>query len=73
MKPRGRAVIRAHAQALLSLWNADIGQNFYTLSPSQVVQVLEEADRVRYRKPASANGSRGRYYYQLVQRAASVA
>jgi hypothetical protein len=46
------------------------GQDFFTLSASQISELLEEADRMKYRKPRNANGSRGRYFYAyLVRRA----
>ncbi len=44
--------------------------DFYTLSASQVCTVLEYADAAKYRKPRNANGSRGRYFYERMRRAA---
>lgn len=49
-----------------------LGQNFHTLSSEQVEALLVEADRVKYRKPKNANGSRGRYFHDLLQRRAAV-
>jgi hypothetical protein len=46
------------------------GANFHTLNSSQVEALLVEADRVKYRKPKNANGSRGRYFHDYVQRRA---
>ena len=59
-----------HAREILNSIGASLDQDFHTLSSSQVEALLEWADRVRYRKPKNANGSRGRYFYQLVQRRA---
>lgn len=46
------------------------GANFHTLRASQVDALLVEADRVKYRKPKNANGSRGRYFHDMLQRRA---
>lgn len=70
MKPRHVAGARQNAQAVLAAINAAIGQDFHTLTTSQIELVLEEADRVRYQRPRNANGSRARYFYQLLQRQA---
>jgi hypothetical protein len=70
MKSRHVEEYRASARATLSLLHLDIGQDFHALSSSQVEDLLAEADRVKYRKPKNANGSRGRYFYQLLQRRA---
>jgi hypothetical protein len=48
--------------------NISISQDFFTLSPSQVCDLLEEADRMRYQKPKNANGSRARYFHARLQR-----
>lgn len=47
-----------------------VSADFHQLTSSQVDQLLEEADRVRYRKPKNANGSRARYFHALLQRRA---
>jgi len=44
------------------------GTNFYVLSSSKVSELLEFADVYGYRKPKNANGSRGRYFHELLQR-----
>lgn len=61
---------RDHAQNVLSLCHIERGQNFYTLSSSQVDDLLHHADLERYHKPKNANGSRGRYYHERLQRLA---
>ncbi len=42
--------------------------DFFTLTASQVCDLLTFADDYRYRKPVNANGSRGRYFYAFVLR-----
>ncbi len=46
----------------------DFTKDFYTLPNSDVVKLVEAADRAGYRKPKNANGSRGRYYFYAVKR-----
>lgn len=70
VKERHREGAKQNALSVLSLIHAHVGQDFHTLSSAQVDGVLQEADRVRYQKPANANGSRGRYFYSKLQREA---
>lgn len=58
------------AQAILDAANIPLGQDFYILDASQVEALLVEADRLKYRKPKNANGSRGRYFYAYLVRLA---
>ena len=71
VKQRHVASARTNARAVLESINAEVGQDFHTLRSSQVDKLLEEADRVKYRKPKNANGSRGSYFYAKLQREAS--
>jgi hypothetical protein len=48
-----------------------VGANFHTLTSLQVAALIDEADAAKYRKPANANGSRGRYFHERLQRQAS--
>lgn len=64
---------RTRAREILAACNIAIGADFYTLAASQVDALLEHATTERYRKPANANGSRGRYYHALLQRRAGSA
>lgn len=57
-----------NTESLAAQFNIELGKNFYTLSASEVCKVLDAADFVRYRKPRNANGSRGRYFYALLNR-----
>lgn len=47
------------------------GGNFFALRQSDVSALLAEADAVKYRLPRNANGSRGRYFHDFVQRVAA--
>ena len=60
---------RSDAANLINKYNIEIHKDFFTLSASEVGQVLEAADEWKYRKPKNANGSRGRYFFALLQRA----
>lgn len=70
MKQRHTEAERLNARTVLASAHIALGQDFHTLSASQVDQILVEADRVKYRKPKNANGSRGRYFHALLQRRA---
>lgn len=70
MKPKHVALARAHARAVLAQSNIAIGQDFHTLRSSQVESLLVSADLLKYRKPKNANGSRARYFHDLMQRRA---
>lgn len=70
MKPHHVEAARTNARHTLQLCNIRVGQDFHTLSTRQVDLLLAEADRVKYRKPRNANGSRGRYFHDLMQRRA---
>lgn len=63
-------VLRSNARAILALCRVSADADFYTLSASQVNALLTHADAERYRRPINANGSRGRYYFQRLQRLA---
>lgn len=59
------------ARAVLTACNVPIGENFFALSSSTVVDLLAHADKHRYRHPKNANGSRGRYWHDRLQRIAA--
>lgn len=73
MKERHKECYRQDAIATLRGLRLDPKQDFHTLRSEQVDAILAEADRVRYQKPKNANGSRARYFYQLLQRRARMA
>ena len=58
------------ARSLASQYAINLEKDFFTLSFHDVAQVLLAADTRRYRKPRQANGSRGRYFFAYLQRAA---
>lgn len=70
VKIRHLEAYRTNARAVLSSLNIAVGQNFFTLSNSQVCGLLEAADFARYQKPKNANGSRARYFHDRLQRQA---
>ena len=57
---------------ILGRCGATARPDFHTLPASSVCELLEFADEYKYRKPKNANGSRGRYFYARVLRAAAV-
>lgn len=63
---------RAQALAIAERAQVPIALDFHRLRSSQVAALLVEADARRYRAPRNANGSRGRMFWQYVQRAAWV-
>lgn len=63
-----RFVVRQNANEVLKRLNIAVGQDFYTLSPEQVLALLVEADREKYRLPRGATGSRARYFHERLQR-----
>lgn len=70
MRPRHAEAYRTDARAILEAIGAALGQDFHTLNSTQTDALLVYADVRRYQKPKNANGSRGRYFYALVQRRA---
>ena len=48
-----------------------LGADFDTLRSSTVDDLLAHADVWKYRKPRSANGSRARYFHDMLQRRAA--
>jgi hypothetical protein len=49
----------------------EVGANFFALRSVNVCSLIREANRVNYRAPKHANGSRGRYFHDFVQRRAA--
>lgn len=73
MKPCHVAAERLNARFTLQNLNISVGQDFFTLSSSQVDGLLREANRVKYQAPRNANGSRARYFHDRLQRRAKAA
>jgi hypothetical protein len=60
---------RSEASDILARCHIDRGHDFHRLPSDQVEALLTEADRVKYRRPKNANGSRARYFHARVMRA----
>ena len=58
------------ARAILANCAVPIGADFHTLPSSKVDSLLAWADSQRYHKPRNANGSRVRYFHDMLQRRA---
>ncbi len=69
MKPE-RIDQRLAARSILSAASVPVLADFHTLSSEQVERLLAEADMWHYRKPKNANGSRARYFHDMLQRRA---
>lgn len=73
-KPNSRApqfkISPFGARQILAQITGQTGADFHTLSSSQVDELLAEANKIGYRKSKSAPGSRGRMFYQYLQRVA---
>lgn len=61
---------RTRAREILRDCRAPVGGDFHALPSSTVEALLGEADAFGYRKPRNANGSRGRYWHDHLQRVA---
>ncbi len=72
MKPKHVSAERINAQATLSMLHITLGTDFHALPSAAIDRLLDEADRVRYQKPRNANGSRARYFHDMLQRRARV-
>lgn len=59
---------KTDATRLAARFNIPLDQNFHTLDSFTVERILDAADDYGYRKPANANGSRGRYFYAYLNR-----
>lgn len=62
---------KIEAREALARCGVPVGADFHTLGSGAVEALLTEADRVRYRKPRNANGSRGRHFHAFLQRRAA--
>lgn len=70
MRP-DRDTQREQARDVFTRCRIDRSADFFTLSSSQVGELLEFADLWKYRKPKNASASRGRYFFALLQRRAA--
>jgi hypothetical protein len=58
------------ASKILAKLKIDVDADFHALSWGKVAKLLAEADRVSYRCPRGALGSRARYFLNRLQRLA---
>lgn len=61
---------RSEARNLAADYQIPLRRDFHRLESEIVECVLAAANSRGYRKPANANGSRGRYFYAYLNRAA---
>lgn len=61
----------SEARDILHQCQIALGTDYFTLSSNEVDRVLRHADLIGYRKPRNANGSRARYFHELLQRRAA--
>lgn len=72
MKERHKAGLKSLARATLEHCGIKVGSQFHTLRTSHIDALLTAANFARYRQPKNANGSRARYYHDLLQRRAQM-
>jgi len=61
---------RDTARSIASANHIDLKADFHQLDSAAVERVLIAADEYRYRKPMNANGSRARYFFEMLSRTA---
>lgn len=62
---------RFEARDILNWCGAAIPGDYHRLRSDVVGALLAEADRLKYRQPRNANGSRARYFHDHLQRVAA--
>lgn len=62
-------MIKTEALHIATAHNIPLGVDFHTLASDVVHRILDAADARKYRKPKTANGSRARYFYAMLNRA----
>lgn len=72
MRERHKEGLRASARATLAWCKIPVGADFHTLRSEHIDALLTAADVARYQKPRNANGSRARYFHDLMQRRAKM-
>lgn len=63
-----KKISHCDAKAMLQKQGIDFSQDFHALRSGDVSQIVDAARASGYRKSKTAPGSRGRMYYQLLQR-----
>lgn len=59
------------ARELARLYRIPLDRAFHALDSETVESIIAAADSVKYRKPRAANGSRARYFFERLRRAAA--
>lgn len=72
MRQSHRQAFRNDARAALQWCGVPIGADFHALPSASVDKLLICARNRRYQKPANANGSKARYFHDLLQRHAAI-
>jgi len=63
-----KRISHCDAKAMLQKDGIDFSRDFHELPSSDVSRIVDAARSSGYRKSKTAPGSRGRMYYQLLQR-----
>lgn len=63
-------ITKSKARETLARIGIPVPGDFHALNNEQKDALQEEADRVKYRRPSRANGSRLRYFHARLQRLA---
>ena len=66
--PKRKKPSHCDVKATLQREGVDFSRDFHELSLSDVSRIVDAARATGYRKSKNAPGSRGRMYYQLLQR-----
>ena len=61
---------RDDAIAYAAKYQIPLGEDFHALGRDAVGRILDAANEHKYRRPVLANGSRARYFYYYLCRAA---
>ena len=61
---------KQQAMELAARHEIPLGEEYHTFSYAMVERVVKAADERKYRKPLFASGSRARYFYAYLNRAA---
>lgn len=68
---KGAVMNQNTAKLLAASYAIPLGRDFHTLNSDTVSHVLAAAVEMKYREPKNANGSRARYFYAYLCRAAA--
>jgi len=69
-KKKAPKLTSCEARSLLKSRGVKMGVDFYGLNMDAKREILAVADLAKYKLPKNANGSRARYFYERLERAA---